>query len=88
MCVSICISINILHYCVSNMPGAVPHTSTIALTNITLPYISTISKSGLKLAVNEDNSLLLGLNMYNGNITHNGVANTFNLNYKDPTTIL
>ena len=72
---------NILHYCVSNMPGAVPYTSTIALTNITLPYIKNICDNGLKASISNDTSLLKGLNMYKGKITHESVASTFNLNF-------
>jgi len=79
---------DILHYCVSNMPGAVPHTSTLALTNITLPYIAKICKLGLPKSLSSDNSLLNGLNIYKKQVTHEGVANTFNLNYNDPSELI
>jgi len=67
----------ILHYCVSNMPGAVPYTSTLALTNVTLPYIKLLAKEG-------ENSLkksLLkgGVNIFKGDVTHQGVSEAFNL---------
>ncbi len=76
---------DVVHYCVSNMPGAVPHTSTLALTNITLPYV--------KLLANDKDSYLTssifkgGLNIYKGKITHKGVAETFNLEYIDPQSL-
>jgi len=76
----------ILHYCVSNMPGAVPYTSTIALTNITLPYIKNICNNSIKTSLRNDISLCKGLNIFNGKVVHESVASTFNLNftnYKD-----
>ena len=76
----------ILHYCVSNMPGAVPYTSTIALTNITLPYIVKICRDDMKELLHNDLNLAKGLNIYKGQVTHEGVASTFNLsftNYKE-----
>ena len=79
---------DILHYCVSNMPGAVPHTSTLALTNITLPYINSMVSLGVEKALAADNSLLNGLNMYNKHITHEGVASTFNIDYTDPSELI
>ena len=78
----------IVHYCVSNMPGSVPYTSTIALTNITLPYILNIANNGLKRALSSDNTLLNGLNILDGKITHKGVSDTFKLNYTNPKTIM
>ena len=79
---------NIVHYCVSNMPGSVPHTSTLALTNITLPYIKTLSKNSLKDAFLHDKSLSKGLNMYKGNICHESVAKTFDFNYTEASVLL
>ena len=79
---------SILHYCVSNMPGAVPYTSTLALTNITLPYVAQICKYGLEKSLSSDNRLLNGLNMYKKKVTHEGVANTFNLEYVDPSELI
>ena len=61
---------DVVHYCVSNMPGSVPHTSTIALTNVTLPYIKEIASLGLKEAIKNNSSLKLGLNTYKGRVTH------------------
>ena len=77
----------ILHYCVSNMPGAVPYTSTIALTNITLPYIKNICNNGVKTSLKQDISLMKGLNLYKGSVTHQSVAKTFNLSYSDPSRL-
>ncbi|MFT4835081.1 MAG: alanine dehydrogenase [Marinoscillum sp.] len=69
----------ILHYCVANMPGAVPYTSTLALTNATLPYAIQLANKGWKLAAKENRELLLGLNIVNGEIVYEGVAKAFDL---------
>ncbi|MED5476071.1 MAG: alanine dehydrogenase [Candidatus Neomarinimicrobiota bacterium] len=74
----------IIHYCVANMPGAVPYTSTTALTNVTFPYIKQIAQIGYKAAMRENSSLLSGLNSINGNITHKGVAEAFGIKYISP----
>ncbi len=70
---------NSLFYCVANMPGAVPHTSTYALTNVTLPYALEIADKGWRAAVASDPSLRLGLNVHEGAITYAAVAEAFNL---------
>ena len=77
----------VLHYSVANIPGAVPHTSTIALSNATLPYIERLADKGLD-ALKEDAGFMKGLNTYQGNITYPGVASALNLEYIDPTTLL
>ena len=64
----------VLHYCVSNMPAAVPHTSTMALTNATLPYLLEMANHGLEKAVAGSPALLAGVNTCNGQVTHPGVA--------------
>ena len=69
----------VLHYCVANMPGAVPYTSTLALTNATLPYALQLANKGWKKACNENRELLLGLNIVAGEICYEGVANAFDL---------
>ncbi len=69
----------ILHYSVANMPGAVPFTSTVALTNATLPYAIKLADKGWKKACKEDNSLKLGLNVVKGDVVYKGVADAFNL---------
>ncbi len=67
----------IIHYAVANMPGAFPRTSTIALTNATLPYIKTIANAGIEKAISEDTSIKSGLNTFRGEIVHQGVAEAF-----------
>jgi alanine dehydrogenase len=64
----------VVHYCVGNMPGAVPRTSTYALTNVTLPYVLAIADSGLEHAALSDPALELGVNVYRGQVTNLGVA--------------
>lgn len=71
----------IIHYMVANMPGAVPMTSTKALNNATLPYGLMIADLGLDMALNRSRALKLGINVYNGEITCQGVAEAFNLPY-------
>lgn len=71
----------IVHYCVANIPGAVPYTSTLALTNATLPYAVNLANQGWKKACQEDPGLAEGLNIINGKVTYRAVANTFGLNY-------
>jgi alanine dehydrogenase len=65
---------NVLHYCVSNMPAAVPHTSTFALTNATFPYLLELANKGLVRAVQDNPGLRAGVNTYHGDVTHPGVA--------------
>jgi alanine dehydrogenase len=64
----------VVHYCVGNMPGAVPRTSTYALTNVTLPYVVAIAERGFDAAVRDDPALALGVNVLAGAITNGGVA--------------
>ncbi|MFO7728426.1 MAG: alanine dehydrogenase, partial [Desulfonatronovibrio sp.] len=75
-------------YCVANMPGAVAKTSTLALTNATLPYALQIADKGWKHAIRENPEIKPGLNVVNGNITCQGVARAFNLEYTDPDSFL
>lgn len=72
---------NSIFYCVANMPGSVPNTSTYALTNVTLPYAKAIANKGWKKAIQDDKSLRLGLNVHDGKITYKAVADAFNLDY-------
>ena len=74
----------IIHYCVANMPGAVPFTSTTALTNATNPYVQKLANQGILNALKLDEYLLNGLNIYQGQITHPGVSVAFNLKYTSP----
>lgn len=78
----------IIHYCVSNMPGAVPFTSTTALTNATMPYLIDLATMGILPALRNDPILLSGLNVYHGIVTHQGVAEAFGLEYTDPAEAL
>ena len=79
---------DVLHYCVANMPGAVPYTSTMALSNSTIPYIKAIANHGYKKAIKNHKPLLRGLNVYKGNVTHSGVAEAFNLDYTPATELI
>ena len=78
----------ILHYAVANMPGGVPRTSTLALTNATLPYGLKLAKHGWKAACKADRSLLLGLNVVEGKVVYPGVAEAFGLPLVDVETVL
>ena len=69
----------VVHYCVGNMPGAVPNTSTYALTNVTLPYALEIANRGLDDAVREDPALARGVNTYGGQLTNAGVAESHDM---------
>lgn len=71
----------VVHYCVANMPGAVPKTSTMALTNATLPYAVEIANKGWKKAMQENKEIMLGANVINGKVTYKGVADAFGLEY-------
>jgi len=64
----------VVHYCVTNMPGAVPHTSTLALTNSTFPYLLRLANLGAREALMQDAGLAEGLNTWMGVLTHRGVA--------------
>jgi alanine dehydrogenase len=71
----------VTHYCVANMPGAVPITSTKALTNATLPYVEAIADKGLREAVARDGALARGVNVLEGRLTYEAVAEAHNLDY-------
>src|SRR5258707_180254 len=73
----------VLHYCVSNMPAAVPHTSTFALTNATFPYLLELANKGLEAAVDGHAALREGVNTYKGYVTHPGVAESQGRSWKD-----
>jgi alanine dehydrogenase len=78
----------VVHYCVANMPGAVPRTSTMALTNATLPYALEIANKGWKKAMQENNEIKLGANVIDGKITYKAVAEAFDLEYVSIDTFL
>lgn len=71
----------VVHYCVTNMPGAVPRTSTIGLSNATLPYGLILADFGLQGAVSRDPELVSGVNVINGKVTHAGVAEALGMDY-------
>ena len=78
----------IVHYCVGNMPGAVPRTSTIALTNATLSYGLQIANSGLEEACKNNQAILLGVNCYDGKVTNKNVADALEYDYVDLMTLI
>lgn len=78
----------VIHYGVANMPGGVPRTSTLALTNATFPYAMRLARLGWKEACRQDASLALGLNVVNGQVVYGGVAEAFDLPLVDVATVL
>ena len=75
----------IIHYCVANIPGAVPMTSTRALTNATLPYVITLAENGWKAASEQYQDLRHGLNIVKGDVVFKSVADSLNLPFKELT---
>lgn len=78
----------IIHYCVANMPGAVSMTSTVALTNATLPYAIQLADKGYRIAALENPEIAKGLNVVEGKVTYKGVADAFNLKYEPFESVL
>ena len=78
----------IIHYCVANMPGAVSMTSTLALTNATLPYALILAEKGYKIGARQHADLAQGINIINGQVTYKGVADAFDLEYKPLDSVL
>lgn len=78
----------VLHYCVANMPGAVPYTSTLALTNATLPYAIQLAGKGWKKACADNLELQKGLNVVEGKIVYKGVSDAFGLDYTDVNEVM
>jgi alanine dehydrogenase len=79
---------DVIHYCVSNMPGAVPITSTHALTNVTLPYVEAIADQGVRAAIASDVSLARGVNVVEGRLTYEAVAEAHGLEYSPLEDVL
>ncbi len=75
---------DIVHYCVANMPGGVPRTSTLALNKATLPFLSTLAKDGYKKALKDDPNFLAGLNVHKGRVTYKAVADTLGHKFLSP----
>jgi alanine dehydrogenase len=78
----------VIHYCVANMPGAVAKTSTLALTNATLPYAVQIANKGWKRAMQENQEIRLGANVIDGKVTYNAVADAFDLEYTNVENLI
>jgi alanine dehydrogenase len=76
----------VVHYCVTNMPGAVARTSTFALSNVTLPFVLALAEKGCRVALREDPHLRNGLNVYRGQVTHRAVADALKIKYT-PTEV-
>ena len=79
---------DVVHYCVANMPGAVAKTSTLALTNATLPFVVELANKGWKTAVRENPHLMNGINICQGNVTYYAVARDLGYNYVDPNSLI
>ena len=79
---------DVVHYCVANMPGAVPYTSTLALTNATLPYAFQLASKGWQQACKDNAPLKLGLNVVQGKVVYKGVADAFDLPLEDVDSVL
>ena len=79
---------DVVHYCVANMPGGVPRTSTLALNKATLPFLSKLADKGYERALKEDKNFLAGLNVFKGQVTYKAVADVFGHKYTSPADAL
>ena len=79
---------DVVHYCVANMPGGVPRTSTLALNKATLPFLLKLADNGYQKALKDDKNFLEGLNIFKGNVTHKAVADVFGYKYVSPEKAL
>ena len=79
---------DVVHYCVANMPGGVPRTSTMALNKATLPMLIKLADQGYEKTLKENKNYLAGLNVFKGQITYKGVADAFNLKYTPPENLI
>jgi len=79
---------DVVHYCVANMPGGVPRTSTIALNNATLPFLTKLANDGYKKTLKDDSNFLAGLNVHKGQVTYKAVADAFGHTYYDAKELL
>jgi len=78
---------NVVHYCVANMPGGVPRTSTLALNKATIPFLNKLANDGYKKALKDDKNFLAGLNIYKGSVTYKAVADAFGYTYVSPSEL-
>ena len=76
---------DVVHYCVANMPGGVPRTSTLALNKATIPFLTKLANDGYVKALKEDENFLKGLNVYKGSVTYKAVADVFDHQYVSPS---
>ena len=79
---------DVVHYCVANMPGGVPRTSTLALNKATLPFLSKLATEGYEKVFKEDLNFMSGLNVYKGDVTYKAVAETFGIIYISPNELI
>ena len=79
---------DVVHYCVANMPGGVPRTSTLALNNATLPFLVKLANKGYQKALSEDKNFLAGLNVCKGQVTYKAVADVFGHEFVEPSKII
>ncbi len=79
---------DVIHYCVANIPGVVGRTSTFALTNVTIPYVLEIANKGIEQAINDDEALAKGVNLYKGAVTHPGVAGAMDCSCENVLNLL
>jgi len=79
---------DVVHYCVANMPGGVPRTSTFALNKATLPFLMKLADKGYQKALKEDKNFLAGLNVFKGEVTYKAVAETFGLSFSEPIKVI
>ena len=79
---------NVVHYCVTNMPGGVPMTSTLALNAATLPFVLKLAQEGYKKALASDANFLAGLNVCQGNVTYKAVADDLNYEYIEASSAI
>jgi alanine dehydrogenase len=79
---------NVLHYCVSNMPAAVPHTSTFALTNATFPYLLALANKGLERACETNPAIREGVNTYHGYVTYPAVAESQRREWRELSAVV
>ena len=78
----------VVHYCVTNMPAAVPYTSTLALTNATQPYVLKLARLGAKAAIQQDHGIAEGVNTYDGVLTYEAVAKAQNREWASVSTLV
>ncbi len=79
---------DVVHYCVANMPGGVPRTSTLALNTVTLPFIQSLAANGFNKALKNDKNFMDGLNIYKGSVTYKAIADDLSYEYIDPETLV